>query len=60
LVPVATAPKPPDLPVAAALMITGGALAAAFAVAIGAVVIRRGRRRGWRAARAQARADDSG
>jgi subtilisin family serine protease len=60
LVPVATAPVPPPLPTSAALAITGGALAGALAVAFGAVVITRGRRRHWRAARADVPADDSG
>jgi type VII secretion-associated serine protease mycosin len=58
LVPVATPPAPPRLPVAAALTVTGGAIAAAFAVAMGAVVISRGRRRHWRAARAEVPAED--
>jgi type VII secretion-associated serine protease mycosin len=58
LVPVATAPVPPPLPTTAALTITGAALAGALAVAAGAVVITRGRRRRWRAARADVPADD--
>jgi membrane-anchored mycosin MYCP len=58
-VPVATAPVPPPLPTGAALAITGGALAGALVVALGAVVITRGRRRRWRAARAEIPADDS-
>jgi len=58
-VPVATAPVPPPLPTRAALAITGGALAGALVVALGAVVITRGRRRHWRAARAGPPADDS-
>jgi type VII secretion-associated serine protease mycosin len=58
LVPVATPPAPPRLPVAAALAVTGGAIAAAAAVAMGAVMISRGRRRHWRAARAEIPAED--
>lgn len=58
-VPVATAPVPPPLPTSAALAITGGALAGALVVALGAVVIIRGRRRHWRAARAEVPADDT-
>lgn len=58
-VPVATAPVPPSLPTNAALAIAGGALAGALVVAVGAIVIIRGRRRHWRAARADIPADDT-
>lgn len=52
-VSVATARAAPHLPIAASLGIAAGALAGALMVALGAVTISRGKRRRWRAARAE-------
>jgi membrane-anchored mycosin MYCP len=54
-------PQPVDRPArAAALAITAGSLGAAALVALGAVVISQGRRRGWRAGRTRIPADADG
>jgi membrane-anchored mycosin MYCP len=57
-VSVPRAPPPDQAARTIALTVTAGALGAAALVALGAVVISRGRRRRWRAGRARIPADD--
>jgi hypothetical protein len=57
-VPVVRAPPVNRAVRVTALTITAGSLAAAATISIAAVVIRRGRRRRWRAERAQVTDDD--